>query len=101
MSQSTIPVPFRSPPESRLPSPSLCSAPSMQTETQDGSTQCMHCRLTNADAAPPAMGVERCRVFTTLRVVQSSSLGSPSHGRPLDSLQAATQPPQPTQRVES
>ena len=97
----TMPVPSRSPPESRLPSPSLCSAPSMHADTQDGSTHCMHWRFTKAVVAPPAMGFERWRVFTTFLVVQSSSFGSPSQGRPFDSLQAATHPPQPTHRVES
>ena len=61
----------------------------------------MHWRFTKAVAAPAAEGCRRWRVFTTFLVVQSSSLGSPSQGRPLDSLHAATQPPQPTQRVES
>ena len=33
----------RSPFMSRLPCASLWSAPIMQTDTQDGSRQCMHC----------------------------------------------------------
>jgi hypothetical protein len=76
----------------------------MQAETQEGSTQCMHCCFMYWTSSPTGSAL------ITFFVVELRSLGASytppfaatvSGGSPFATLQADWQARQPTQRVES